>query len=72
MSHTVEKEVLTYHTESPSEGEPLFVNEELTQFDADDTEAGLAIGKLLCFFFLYTIIGMSIVGYWTWTSVAAR
>ena len=72
MSQTAETEIVAYHTETIPEGEPLFVNRELTQFDADDSEAGGAIGKMLCFFFLYTVIAMSIVGWWTWSSVAGR
>jgi hypothetical protein len=72
MSEIAKPEVVVYHTESPSEDEPMFVTQELTRFDADDSEAGGAIGKLLCFFFLYTVIAMSIVGWWTWSSVAAR
>ena len=46
-----------------------FEREELAQFDADDVTAGKAIGVMLSLFFLYTMIAMSIVGYWTFCQV---
>jgi hypothetical protein len=46
-----------------------FDREDLQQFDQDDVSAGRAIGKMLAFFFLYTIIAMSIAAYWTWTTL---
>lgn len=49
----------------PSAAEPLFEEDELTQFDADDVTAGRAICKMLSLFFLYTVIVMAIAGYWT-------
>lgn len=36
-------------------------------FTADDTEAGSAIGKMLAWFFLYTVIVMSISAWWTFS-----
>jgi hypothetical protein len=47
------------------ESKPLFTDEEIKQFDADDTEAGSAIGKMLVLFFLYTVCAMSHVAWWT-------
>jgi hypothetical protein len=47
---------------------PLFTDEELKQFDADDTQVGGAIGKMLALFFLYTVFAMSIVAWWTFNS----
>jgi len=44
---------------------PLFEEDELEQFDADDVTAGSAICKMLSLFFLYTVIVMAIVGFWT-------
>lgn len=49
---------------APSD-EPLFEEDELRQFDADDVEAGSAICKMLSLFFLYTVIVMAIAGAWT-------
>ena len=46
-----------------------FEREELAQFDADDVNAGKAIGVMLSLFFLYTMIAMSIVGLWTFITV---
>ena len=42
-----------------------FEREELAQFDADDVQAGKAIGKMLSLFFLYTLIATAFVGWWT-------
>jgi hypothetical protein len=44
---------------------PLFEDDELKQFDADDVQAGSAICKMLSLFFLYTVIAMAVVGLWT-------
>jgi hypothetical protein len=44
---------------------PLFEDDELAQFDADDVTAGSAICKMLSLFFLYTVIAMALVGLWT-------
>jgi hypothetical protein len=46
-----------------------FEREELAQFNADDVIAGKAIGVMLSMFFLYTMIAMSIVGFWTFCKV---
>ena len=42
-----------------------FTEQQIDQFDADDGDAGRAIGKMLALFFLYTVIVMSGVAYWT-------
>jgi hypothetical protein len=44
----------------------LFDKTELRQFEADDVEAGRAIGKMLSILFIYTVIAMTIVSVWTW------
>ena len=44
----------------------LFDKAELRQFEADDVEAGRAIGKMLSILFIYTVIAMSIVSLWTY------
>ncbi len=45
--------------------EPLFTREELRQFEADDVEAGRRIGKILTSLFIYTLIAMSVVIWWS-------
>jgi hypothetical protein len=55
-----------HETTAPAEStEPLFEDQELAQFDEDDTTAGRDICKMLSLFFLYTVIAMALVGYWT-------
>ena len=56
--------------EPPAEQKPLFRGEELSQFDADDAQAGSMIGKLLAMFFLYTVIATSFVAWWTFHAVS--
>ncbi|MEX2286134.1 MAG: hypothetical protein WD648_03530 [Planctomycetaceae bacterium] len=64
------------HTSHTAHGNPvetmpikeLFDRHELAQFDADDVTAGRAIGKMLSLFFLYTVIAMGIVAWWTYSS----
>jgi len=49
--------------------EPHFSREEVRQFDNDDAEAGRRIGKILTALFVYTLIAMSIVIWWTLRTV---
>jgi hypothetical protein len=42
-----------------------FDERQIEQFDADDGDAARAIGKMLASFFLYTVIVMSLVAWWT-------
>ncbi|MEZ6059164.1 MAG: hypothetical protein R3C19_02265 [Planctomycetaceae bacterium] len=51
---------------------PLFSDVEIEQFDADDVVAGSAIGKMLSLLFLYTVLAMSLVAWWTFRTVDAR
>lgn len=44
---------------------PLFSREEIRQFDVDDVEAGRRIGKILTTLFVYTLVAMSIVIWWS-------
>ena len=44
---------------------PPFEQDEILGFQADDVEAGAAIGKLLSLLFVYTLIAMAIVSAWT-------
>ena len=55
--------------ENSQESEPLFSREELRQFDSDDAEAGRRIGKILTTLFVYTLVAMSIVIWWTLKTV---
>jgi len=43
-----------------------FSSADLKQFDADDAEAGRAIGKMLSLFFLYTVFAMTGAAYATY------
>ena len=61
-------ESTTATAEPPAEAEeerPLFSEQELAQFDADDAKAGSHIGKMLALFFLYTVLAMLGVALWT-------
>ena len=55
--------------ENKPESEPLFSREELRQFESDDAEAGRRIGKILTTLFVYTLVAMSIVIWWTLKTV---
>lgn len=55
------------HDNPPAVAE-LFNHQERAQFDLDDVAAGRAIGKMLGLFFLYTVIVMSAVAWWTYSS----
>jgi hypothetical protein len=55
------------HDNPPAVAE-LFNHQERAQFDLDDVAAGRAIGKMLGLFFLYTVIVMSAVAWWTYNS----
>jgi len=46
--------------------EQLFTNTDLQGFEADDVSAGRVICKMLSILFIYTLIAMSIVSYWTY------
>jgi hypothetical protein len=55
---------------TPDQPTELFDKTELKYFDTEDTHAGAAIGKMLSLFFLYTVLAMSLVAYWTWSVVS--
>ena len=67
LTHKRQPEIMTEQTATTEE--PLFEDDELAQFDADDVTAGGAICKMLSLFFLYTVIAMALVGYWTYSSL---
>lgn len=67
MSDTAAADVAEETTETE-----LFERSEIRQFEADDIEAGRAIGKMLSALFIYTVIAMSIVALWTVASNEAR
>ncbi|MEZ6123836.1 MAG: hypothetical protein R3C49_11745 [Planctomycetaceae bacterium] len=48
----------------------LFSPVEVEQFQADDVEAGSAIGKMLSALFLYTVLAMSFVAWWTFSTLS--
>lgn len=56
----------TAHHPAPSDT-PLFSAVEIEQFDADDVAAGSAIGKMLSLLFLYTVLAMGLVSWWTFS-----
>ncbi|MEZ6132537.1 MAG: hypothetical protein R3C59_28055 [Planctomycetaceae bacterium] len=58
---------MTEQTATPDK--PLFTAVEIEQFEADDVVAGSAIGKMLSMLFLYTVLAMSFVAWWTFTSL---
>lgn len=58
---------MTEQTATPEK--PLFSAVEVEQFEADDVIAGSAIGKMLSILFLYTVLAMSFVAWWTYTSL---
>lgn len=47
----------------------LFTPVEIEQFEADDVTAGRAIGKMLSILFLYTVLAMALVTWWTYSSL---
>lgn len=47
----------------------LFSGQELRQFENDDAEAGRRIGKILATLFVYTLLAMSVVSWWTFQVV---
>lgn len=61
---------MSEHAEPQKPLDELFQATEIEQFDQDDVQAGRAIGKMLSFFFLYTIIAMAISAWWTLRSLA--
>jgi hypothetical protein len=42
-----------------------FNRDDIAQFDADDVAAGKSIGVMLSWFFLYTVVVMSLAAWWT-------
>ena len=56
-------------TTTPMTTPAPFDAEELAALDREDVEAGKAMARLLCFFFLYTIIVTVIAAWWTWEAI---
>lgn len=44
-----------------------FTERQIDQFDADDSDAGRTIGKMLAYIFFYNALAMLIVGWWICT-----
>lgn len=47
----------------------IFSHEERRQFAMDDADAGRHIGKILASLFVYTLIAMSVVTWWTFRTL---
>jgi len=54
---------------TPQSLQDLFSVSEVEQFSEDDVTAGRAIGKMLSILFLYTVLAMSLVTWWTFRAV---
>ena len=54
---------------SQDDEQALFSRDELRQFAADDAAAGRSIGKILSALFIYTLIAMVVVIWWTLRTV---
>ena len=48
------------------EATPLFTNNELREFAAEDAKAARVIGKILSTLFIYTLLAMAVVICWTY------
>ncbi|MBX3443766.1 MAG: hypothetical protein KF774_15260 [Planctomyces sp.] len=48
------------HAAASTADEPLFPRNEVTQFENDDREAGVAIGQMLSLLFIYTLLVMGL------------
>lgn len=57
--------------EAETNDEALFTVAEVEQLSDDDVTAGRAIGKMLSALFLYTVLAMSLVTWWTFRSVSS-
>lgn len=64
-----EVEISESPVQNKQKSEPLFSREEIRQFDSDDAEAGRRIGKILTTLFVYTLLAMSVVIWWTLKTV---
>lgn len=60
-----EVEVTAPSMQTSSVSTTSFSRQEIRQFEADDVEAGRRIGKILTMLFVYTLIAMSIVIWWS-------
>ena len=59
-------------THAPQQSlQDLFSPSEVEQFSEDDVTAGRAIGKMLSLLFLYTVLAMSLVTWWTFHVVGS-
>jgi len=43
--------------------------DEYAALDREDAQAGKLIGRLLAFFFLYTIVVTILAAWWTWAAI---
>ncbi|HEX6985817.1 MAG TPA: hypothetical protein VF170_10585 [Planctomycetaceae bacterium] len=58
----------TTPTAAPPSVRP-FDAEELAALDREDVQAGKVMARLLCFFFLYTVVVTIIAAWWTWDAI---
>jgi hypothetical protein len=72
MSDAAHHEMTAAHSVGASAESQLFSPAEVEQFEADDVQAGGAIGKMLSALFFYTVIAMGLSGWWTWSAINAR
>ena len=56
-------------TSAPQPAVRPFDAEELAALDQEDVQAGRVMARLLCFFFLYTIVVTAIAAWWTWDAI---
>lgn len=68
-SPTSRENIPSERTFQTTEDETLFARDELRQFSAEDAEAGRRIAKILAALFIYTLIAMSVVTWWTFRTV---
>lgn len=60
----------TAHNHEPAHNlESLFSNTELLEFDSSDAAAGRSIAKILTFFFIYTVLAMSVAIGWSFAVI---
>lgn len=52
-----------------SAASPQLSADEYAALDREDVQAGRLIGRLLAFFFLYTIFVTILAAWWTWAAI---
>lgn len=70
-SHHLNADSMTDSHNAETPAEPLFTVAEVEQLSDDDVTAGRAIGKMLSALFLYTVLAMTLVTWWTFRSISS-